>query len=448
VITESSEKTISIIAICASPASGTGYYAFDVLMVGARVGRRYHLPMDRRIAHLDMDAFYAAVELQRYPQLQGLPMVVGGRRQQGPVEQAGELRFQRLRAYAGRGVVTTATYEARALGVHSGMGLMKAAALAPDAILLPADFEAYGRFSRAFKAAVAAIAPHIEDRGIDEIYIDLTQVVGETVTLAQQIKDSVRRATGLSCSMGIAPNKLLAKIASDLDKPNGLTILTHADLATRIWPLPARRINGVGPRASARLEALGIHTVGELAQADIGRLVEQFGERYARWLAASARGHDERPVVTQREPKSISRETTFERDLDPDRDREALSRTLLALCERVGSDLQRKGYVGKTIGVKLRYADFQTVTRDTTVDHATGDPQTIRSMARVALKRVALDRKLRLLGVRVGSLVRADEAAGNGTHGQSMPGGTGENLRLFDESAALRKTRARLRYRG
>jgi len=181
--------------------------------------------MDRRIAHLDMDAFYASVELQRYPQLLGLPMVVGGRRQEAPVEQEGKLSFPRLRSYAGRGVVTTATYAARAFGVHSGMGLMKAATLAPDAILLPADFEAYSRYSRRFKAAVAEIAPHIEDRGIDEIYIDLTHVAGETLALAQRLKDNVRRATGLSCSIGIAPNKLLAKIASDLQKPDGLTVL-------------------------------------------------------------------------------------------------------------------------------------------------------------------------------------------------------------------------------
>jgi DNA polymerase-4 len=186
------------------------------------------------------------------------------------------------------------------------------------------------------------------------------------------------------------------------------------------------------PLASARLEALGVRTIGELAQADIGRLAEHFGERYARWLADSARGHDERPVVTEREPKSVSRETTFERDLDPGRDREALSRALLALCERVGSDLERKGYAGKTVGVKLRYADFRTVTRDTTLEHATGDPQTIRRMARVARKRVALDRKVRLLGVRVGSLVRAGGGGQDSTHGQSMHGEPGENFRLFD----------------
>ncbi len=385
--------------------------------------------MDRRIAHLDMDAFYASVELQRYPQLLGLPMVVGGRRQEAPVEQEGKLSFPRLRSYAGRGVVTTATYAARAFGVHSGMGLMKAATMAPDAILLPADFEAYSRYSRRFKAAVAETAPHIEDRGIDEIYIDLTHVAGETLALAQRLKDNVRRATGLSCSIGIAPNKLLAKIASDLQKPDGLTVLTYADLASRVWPLAARGINGVGPRAGARLETLGVRTIGELAQAELGMLIEHFGERYGRWLAEVAQGHDERPVVTEREPKSVSRETTFERDLDPERDREALSRTLLALCERVGSDLERKGYAGKTVGVKVRYADFRTISRDTTLEHPTRDPQTIRRAARGALKRVALDRKLRLLGVRVGSLVRAGE------HGQdSRPRQSegSENFRLFD----------------
>ena len=169
--------------------------------------------------------------------------------------------------------MTTATYEARAFGIRSGMALMQAAALAPEAILLPADFDEYRRYSRLFKAAVAEIAPQIEDRGIDEIYIDLTDVSGETVELAQRIKDNVRRVTGLSCSIGITPNKLLSKIASELQKPDGLTVLSHADLATRIWPLPARTINGIGPRASAKLEALGIRTVGEprrrqLADAD------------------------------------------------------------------------------------------------------------------------------------------------------------------------------------
>jgi DNA polymerase IV len=365
--------------------------------------------MERRIAHLDMDAFYASVELLRYPQLKGQPVVIGGGRRQDSSTPKDVRDFPRLRDYVGRGVATTATYEARAFGVHSGMGLMKAAALAPDAILLPLDFEAYTRYSRLFKAAVIEIAPCMEDRGIDEIYIDLTDLPEETVALAQRIKDNVLRATSLSCSIGITPNKLLAKIASDLQKPDGLTVLTHADIPSRIWPLSVRKINGIGPRATAKLEALGIHNIGELARASVDMLIENFGKHYGAWLSNVAHGRDERPIVTEREPKSLSRETTFERDLDPLHDRDALSRILLALCERLGEDLKRKNYAGKTIGVKLRYDDFRIVTRDTTLEHATNDSQTIRAAVRTCLKRAPLDRKLRLLGIRVGSLVRLDE---------------------------------------
>ena len=390
--------------------------------------------MDRRIAHLDMDAFYASVELLRYPQLKGWAVVVGGARGPGPDPNVHLQDFARLRNYVGRGVATTASYEARALGVHSAMGLMKAAALAPDAILLPPDFDEYRRYSRVFKAAVAEIAPHIEDRGIDEIYIDLTDVPDETVELAQRIKDNVRLATGLSCSIGITPNKLLAKIASELDKPNGLTVLTFADLHTRVWPLPARKINGVGPKASLKLETLGIKTIGELAQAPVALLVQHFGIHYGQWLVAAANGRDERPVVTESEPKSISRETTFERDLDPRRDRDALSRILVSLCEDLSQDLNRKGYQGRTIGVKLRFDDFRIVTRDKTLASSINDLQTILGTVRDCLKRVPLDRKLRLLGVRAASLSRPgcfDSAAKTDSVSvnENVPG---KNLRLFD----------------
>lgn len=386
----------------------------------------------RRIAHLDMDAFYASVELLRYPQLKGQPVVIGGRRRRGQGEPADDGTFARLRDYVGRGVATTATYEARALGVNSAMGLMKAAKLAPDAILLPADFEQYGRYSRLFKEAVAQLAPCIEDRGIDEIYIDLTDVAGDTVPLAQAIKDNVRRATNLSCSIGVAPNKLLAKLASELDKPDGLTVIGAADIAVRIWPLAVRKVNGIGPRATAKLDTLGIRTIGELAGADPTMLIERFGASYGAWLHQAAHGRDERPIVTEREPKSISRETTFERDLHPRGDREALSRILLGLCERVADDLQRKDVLGRTIGVKLRYDDFRTVTRDHSLEAPTADAQTIRAAARACLKRVPLDRRLRLLGVRVGTLVRADAqvpAPGRA----NRPARVDPNLPLFDE---------------
>lgn len=361
--------------------------------------------MQRRIAHLDMDAFFSSVELLRYPQLRGQAVAVGGRRVPPPTLDAdGIWRFTRLGDYVGRGVLTTATYEARAFGIHSGMGIMQAARLAPDTILLPADFEAYKQASRRFKAAVAAIAPTIEDRGIDEIYIDLTTLDADTLALVQRLKQAVREATGLTCSVGVAPNKLLAKICSDLDKPDGITLLDANDIATRLWPLPVRKINGIGPRAGEKLARLGIATIGELAQTDCLLLQEHFGRAYGQWLHEAANGIDERPLVIHREPKSISRETTFEHDLHPRHDRQQLGDIFTALCLRVADDLARQGYAGRTIGIKLRYADFSTVTRDTTLPTATADAQNIRRAAGACLRRVSLEQRLRLLGVRVGGL--------------------------------------------
>jgi len=289
------------------------------------------------------------------------------------------------------------------------MGMMKAAKLAPDAVLLPADFDAYRHYSRLFKQAVAEIAPDIEDRGIDEIYFDLSQHTEASQPLAQRIKDAVKAATGLTCSIGIAPNKLLAKICSELDKPDGITLLTMADLESRIWPMGVRKINGIGPKAGEKLAGLGIETIGDLAQRSLMELQSQFGRSYGEWLYQVARGLDERPVVTWSEPKSISRETTFERDLHAKRDREQLSGIFTRLCERVAGDLQRKGYVGRTIGIKLRYEDFKTVTRDVSLPVATDDASAIRRAAGECLRRVPLEQRIRLLGVRVSALSRRSE---------------------------------------
>ncbi len=364
-----------------------------------------------------MDAFYASVELLRYPDLRGQPVVIGGgRRHQPQALPGGGWRYARLRDYAGRGVVTTATYEARALGVHSAMGTMKAAQLAPDAVLLPVDFDEYRKYSRLFKAAVRAIAPVVEDRGIDEIYIDLTDVPGAQAdagrSIGQRLKDAVREATGLSCSIGITPNKLLSKICSDLEKPDGLTLLSAEDVPARIWPLAARRINGIGPKAALRLGGLGIHTIGELAAAEPQALIEQFGRSYGAWLHAVAHARDERPVVTSSEPKSISRETTFERDLHAVRDRAQLGAIFTELCVQLAGDLARKGYAGKTIGIKLRFDDFRIVTRDLTLSAHTLDARSIRRAAGECLKRVDLSRRLRLLGVRAGNLARLADLVG------------------------------------
>jgi DNA polymerase-4 len=359
----------------------------------------------RRIAHLDMDAFYASVELLRYPDLRGLPVVIAGGRDAQPVTRPdGTREYRRLASYVGRGVITTATYEARKLGVFSAMGVMKAARLAPDAVLLPVDFPAYRHYSRLFKAAVRAIAPQVEDRGIDEIYVDLTALPEDSLTLARRLKEAVREATGLTCSIAISPNKLLSKIGSELDKPDGLTLLTDADLASHIWPLPASRINGIGPKATLRLADIGIVTIADLAAADAVQLQNVFGRTTAAWLQRVARGIDDRPVVTESEPRSISRETTFERDLHARRDRSQLSAIFTALCDGVAADLQRKGFAGRTIGIKLRFEDFQTVTRDQTLPRATADPAVIRRAAGECLRRVDLERRLRLLGVRAGGL--------------------------------------------
>ena len=367
----------------------------------------------RRIAHLDMDAFYASVELLRYPELRNFPVVIGGRNEHQPVIRAdGSKHFFRLRDYVGRGVITTATYEARAMGVHSAMGVMKAAQLAPDAILLPVDFAIYRHYSCLFKTAVAGIAPQFEDSGIDEIYIDLSDLPDDTLALGQRIKQAVKESTGLSCSIGITPNKLLSKICSDLEKPDGLTILAMSDIPDRIWPLPVSKINGIGPKAAKKLALLGIGTIAELAQAELSFLRVHFGRSYSIWLYEASHGIDQRPVITGAEPKSISREITFEQDLHPLQDRHDLSEAFTALCTQVADDLKHKGYAGRTISIKLRFEDFHTLTRDCSLIAHTADPVLIRRTAGECLRRIPLKKKIRLLGIKVSTLSSVESKRG------------------------------------
>lgn len=369
-----------------------------------------------------MDAFFASVELLRYPQLKGLPVVIGGGRRRvdemvrerfsdRPLADIPPEAFPLLKDYVGRGVITTATYPARQFGVGSAMGMMKAARLCPQAIVLPVDFEEVRRYSRLFKRTIAEIAPVIEDRGIDEVYIDFTDVPGGQReggrVLARLIQRAIFERTALTCSIGVAPNKLIAKMASEFDKPNGISVLYERDVQDKIWSLPVRKINGIGPKSEVRLHKLHLHTVGDIARADRQWLIDNFGNSYGAWMHEAAWGRDDRPVVTESEPVSMSRETTFDRDLHPVRDRAELGAIFTDLCMRLAEDLRRKGYVGKTIGIKLRYEDFRTATRDHTLAQFTDDGRTIRRFAGLCLKRVDLSRKLRLLGVRVGKLAKA-----------------------------------------
>ena len=254
----------------------------------------------------------------------------------------------------------------------------------------------------------------MEDRGIDEVYIDFTHVPGGQTqggrALALQLQQAIFAATGLTCSVGVAPNKLLAKMASEFHKPQGVSVVQPQDVPTLIWPLPCRKINGIGPKAGAKLQGLGIATIGDLAQKPLPWLVQQFGKSYGAWLHAASHGVDERPVVTESEPVSMSRETTFAHDLHARHDKAELSAIFTQLCVRVAEDLQRKGYAGRTIGVKLRYANFKSVTREITVDAFTQEAAVIRQVAGQCLKRVPLEQSIRLLGVRVGSLVHWDAA--------------------------------------
>lgn len=371
---------------------------------------------NRIIAHLDMDAFFANAELVRNPALKGLPVAVGGRR---GIEPLPGQAFPLLRQYEGRGVLTTANYEARKLGLHSAMPTMKAAKLAPDAILLPADFEWYKTQSQRFKAAVRTLVPQVEDRGIDEIYLDVSEQTqgnfDRAHALALQLQSAVFDATGgMTCSIGLSQNKLTSKICSDLHKPKGITVVRPGDFQRIIWPLAVGKINGVGPKSQVKLAAMGVHTIADLAAVKREFLIDRFGESYGQWLHQSAHGIDPREITLFSEPKSISRETTFEHDMHIRRNREQLSAVLLQLADRLAADLRRKHCRARTVGVKVRFADFKSLTRDTTPGGLLLEPVDVLDAARQCLKKIPFESQgvmasIRLLGIKASNLVDEDE---------------------------------------
>ena len=262
------------------------------------------------------------------------------------------------------------------------------------------------RVSRLFKAVLYEFTTLLEDVGIDEAFLDISDFPASSDGIAHEIKRRIREATNLSCSIGVAPNKLLAKIASDMQKPDGLTIILLSDIETRIWPLPVRKLWGVGSKTEAHLKERNINTIGELAALTLVKLIEEFGNSYGSYLYSASHGIDETLVVTHWEPKSSSRETTFQSDIH---NWQEIAKSLAELCREVSKDLKRSGYKGKTITVKVRYSDFKTVTRAKTLVCAADSVEEIRRAAFECLGRVELkNRKVRLIGVRIGNLEKEE----------------------------------------
>lgn len=334
----------------------------------------------RRILHLDMDAFFAAVEEKRRPELRGKPLVIGGNGDPSK-----------------RGVVSTASYAARRFGVHSAMPLRVADRLCPQCIFLPVDYEEYVRVSQIIKTILREFSPVMEDVGIDEAFLDISDKAEPSEEIARKIKTRVKEATGLTCSIGIAPNKLLAKLASDMQKPDGLTILSMEDLQDRVWPLAARKLIGVGPKTEKALQEMNISTIRELAQAPVEKLVERFGESHGNYLHAASWGKDESPMVTHWEPKSIGSETTFQQDTD---DQRILRKAIGELASDVGRRLRKGGYKAWTITLKVRFAPFETHTRSKTLSFPTDSAPRIKGIAISSLMEFEEKRKIRLLGIR------------------------------------------------
>jgi DNA polymerase-4 len=335
---------------------------------------------DRRIAHLDLDAFYYSAELQRRPELRGKPVVIAG---SGP-----------------RAVVTTASYAARRFGIFSATPASRARRLCPEAIFVTPDFDYYRARSAEVMAILRAEIDRVEQMGLDEAYLDLSGIERWRAA-ARRVKTTVTAETGLGCSIGIGPNKLVAKVASDADKPDGFLALTAAEARQRFANASPALIPGIGPKTVERLAGQGVTRLDQLAAVPESKLAEWFGGRLGPHLAQLARFHDERPIETERIRKSESRETTFDSDLNGLAELEpVLERLTRQLCD----DLTQHGRSGRTIGIKVRLDDFSTLTRARTVDAPASGFETVHSVALDLLRALDLARPVRLLGVRVAGM--------------------------------------------
>jgi len=359
--------------------------------------------MDRRIIHLDMDAFYASVEQRDRPELRGRPVAVGGSSR--------------------RAVVAAASYEARTFGVRSAMPMFRARHLCPELVVVDLRMEHYRAVSQQIRAILEAHTELIEPLALDEFYLDVsatTASIAEAGALARRMKDEIRRGTGLTASAGVAPSKFVAKIASDLRKPDGLVIVEPDAVVAFLAPLPVSRMWGVGQVTERRLKELGIHTLADIAATDPARLGDLLGKHGPR-MVEFARGADPRGVQVSRQPKSVSNETTFEEDTS---DLSQLAEHITRLALRVADRLQRRGLVGRTVVLKLTYRNFQHVTRRTTLTAPTDDADVIAAAARALLDRsAAASRLVRLIGVGVSGLASDGGGAQLSLLGSDPPDG-------------------------
>jgi len=344
---------------------------------------------NRTIIHIDLDAFFVAVEQVLNPELRDKPVVVGGRPE-------------------GRGVVAAASYEARAFGLHSGMPLKTASRLCPQAIFIEGSFPKYRDASQKFMAILADFSPFLEPMGLDEAYLDVTgfeSIYGSIHQMAVAIKQRIKNELGLCASVGIASCKVVAKVASELSKPDGLLEVARGEEPSFLTPLPVAKLPGIGKKTERILKSLGINTIGELAVTPLSVLKSHFGAS-GEVLYRSANGIDDRKVELPGAAKSISRETTFDKDT---KDRSLLKATLRYLGERVGADLRRQGKQTRCIVLKLRYADFTTITRSHTLPQTIDSDQTIFDTGTKLLNReLSLQKQpVRLIGIGVSNLVES-----------------------------------------
>jgi DNA polymerase-4 len=343
------------------------------------------------ILHVDMDAFYASVELLERPELKGRPVIVG--------------------SPAGRGVVLSATYEARAFGVHSAMPMSRARRLCPQATIIPPSHGKYAEVSKGVMEIFHAITPLVEPIASDEAFLDVggaRRRLGPPATVAAMIREQVFERYGITCSVGVASSKFIAKLASKQCKPDGLLVVPADEVVDFLHPLPVSALWGVGERTEQALVRLGIRTVGDLAKVPPATLQRELGQAVGGHLAALAWGRDERPVTAHVPDKSIGNEETFATDVD---DPDVIKRELLRLSERVAARMRKAGHVGRTVSVKLRRADFTTISRSRTLREPTDVAQVIYATACELFEAAGLQRvRLRLVGVRMENLRPAGEA--------------------------------------